>query len=180
MVTVPVPYHCDHELHLWRTVQELGGPSSYVFTAIERIRGQWPYSLRQFMSSVSANDAPVTRDTSVAISHVHGEKDARRTMDRTRSEWTVDGSDNRTGAYGVDEITWRPYSWSRFDRLTDSVRNQWVHTMHHRSAIHLAMGILTERQHVTSPQHAELGKSRHHHDLNDLHDLTLIIHSNLV
>ena len=55
--------------------------------------------------------------------------------------------------------------------MTDSVRNQWVHTMQHRSAIHLAMGILTERQRVTSPQHAELGKSRHHHDLNDLHKI---------
>ena len=59
---VSVPYQCDQELHLWRTVQELGGPSSYVFTALERIRGQWPYSLGQVMSSVSANDAPVTRD----------------------------------------------------------------------------------------------------------------------
>jgi len=38
--TVPVPYQYDQELHLWRTVQELGGPSSYVFTALERIRGQ--------------------------------------------------------------------------------------------------------------------------------------------
>lgn len=113
------------------------------------------------MSSVSVNDAPVTRDTSVAISHVRREKDARRTKDRTRSEWTVDGSDNRTGVYGVDEITWR----SMFD---GSVRNQWVHAMHHRSAIHLAMKILTGRQHVTSSQHAELGKSRRQHDLNDL------------
>jgi len=81
----------------------------------ELIRGQWPYSLCHVMSSVSANDAPVTRDTSVVIWHVHLEKDARRTKDRTRSEWTVNGSDNRTGACGVDEITWRPCSWSRFD-----------------------------------------------------------------
>jgi len=116
VVTVPVPYQCDQE-HLWRMVQELGGPSSYVFTALELIRGQWPYSLCQVMSSVSANDAPFTRDTSVVIwhVHVHREKDALRTKDRTHSEWTVDGSDNRTGAYGVDKITRRPYSWSRFD-----------------------------------------------------------------
>ena len=34
------------------------------------------------------------------------------------------------------------------------------------------MGILTGRQRVTSsPQHAELGKLRHHHDLNDLHKI---------
>ncbi|KAK6168833.1 hypothetical protein SNE40_020007 [Patella caerulea] len=52
--------------------------------------------------------------------------------------------------------------------LSESVRYQWVHTMHHRAAIHDAMTTLTGRRRTSSNQHVELGTSRKHRDQADL------------
>ena len=51
--------------------------------------------------------------------------------------------------------------------VTESVRQQWVLTMHQFASIHDAMTSLTGRHHETSEQHAELGKSRRNRDERD-------------
>ena len=52
--------------------------------------------------------------------------------------------------------------------MTESVRHQWVYAMHHCAAVHEAMTSLTNRRHVSSAQHVELGKARCKRDLMDL------------
>lgn len=51
---------------------------------------------------------------------------------------------------------------------TESVRTQWVYTMHHRAAIHDALCTLTGKTRTTSEQHVELGKTRRQRDEADL------------
>ena len=52
--------------------------------------------------------------------------------------------------------------------MTDSVRHQWVHSMHRCASVHNAMTILTELGTHTSEQHAELGSSRCQRDNEDM------------
>ena len=142
----------------WRiTAIQNASSATNLFTSLERIRGQWPYSLRQVMSSVSANDAPVTRH--IRLYRMYTEKKmhaVQRTGHALNGLWT-----DLTIEQVLTASMKSRGGLTHGRGLTDSVRNQWVHTMHHRSGIHLAMGIITGRQRVTSPQHAELGKSRH-------------------
>lgn len=51
--------------------------------------------------------------------------------------------------------------------MTESVRHQWVYSMHHCAAVQEAMSSLTNRPHHTSEQHVELGKSRSELDTKD-------------
>ena len=52
--------------------------------------------------------------------------------------------------------------------MTKSIRHQWVYSMCHCAAVHEAMSSLTNSHHLTSNQHAELGKSRSAQDAKDM------------
>ncbi|KAK6174648.1 hypothetical protein SNE40_017884 [Patella caerulea] len=56
--------------------------------------------------------------------------------------------------------------------LSESVRQQWVYSLHMFAAVYDAMSALTGRRKQTSQQHVELGKCR---SKRDLHDLEVII-----
>lgn len=51
--------------------------------------------------------------------------------------------------------------------ITESVRQQWIYSMHNCASVHLAMTTLTGIQNITSEQHVELGKSRCERDDKD-------------
>lgn len=55
--------------------------------------------------------------------------------------------------------------------VTESVRQQWVYTMHHCTSLHEAMTSLTCKKHETSDQHVDMGKTRQTRDTDDLHKL---------
>ena len=44
--------------------------------------------------------------------------------------------------------------------MTESVRHNWIYSMHKSASVHDAMCTLTQLQHITSEQHVELGQSR--------------------
>ena len=52
--------------------------------------------------------------------------------------------------------------------MTESVRHQWVHSMHRCSSIHHAMTVLTNLATKSSEQHEELGNSRCKRDHDDV------------
>ena len=52
--------------------------------------------------------------------------------------------------------------------MTESVRHQWVYTMHACAAIHGAMSTLTGKQHQRSEQHVYMGRARCNHDCRDV------------
>ena len=55
--------------------------------------------------------------------------------------------------------------------LTESVRLQWVYSMHKCAAIHRSMTTLTGLNHDTSEQHVDLGTSRSNRDFHDLNNI---------
>ena len=55
--------------------------------------------------------------------------------------------------------------------MTESVRHQWVHSMHRCASVHSAMTTLTDLSTNTSDQHAELGVSRCKRDAQDIEKL---------
>ena len=55
--------------------------------------------------------------------------------------------------------------------LTESVRLQWVYSMHKCAAIHRSMTTLTGLNHDTSDQHIDLGSSRTNRDFHDLNNI---------
>jgi len=55
--------------------------------------------------------------------------------------------------------------------LTESVRLQWVLSMHQCAAVHRSMTTLTGLNNVTSYQHIDLGAKRHKHDFRDLNSI---------
>ena len=64
--------------------------------------------------------------------------------------------------------------------MTESVRNQWVHSMHRCSAIQAAVTILTGLGTRSSEQHEEMGKSRRERDNSDMNKiLTCFLSMNL-
>ena len=52
--------------------------------------------------------------------------------------------------------------------MTESVRLQWVCSLHKRAAVHDAMTTTTNLKHITSDQHIELSSSRCKRDFEDL------------
>ena len=52
--------------------------------------------------------------------------------------------------------------------MTESVRLQWIYTMHKCAGVHNAMTTITNSEHRTSEQHVDLGTSRSHRDFRDL------------
>ena len=52
--------------------------------------------------------------------------------------------------------------------MTESVRLQWVCSLHKCAAVHDAMTTTTNLKHMTSDQHIELSSSRCKHDFEDL------------
>ena len=52
--------------------------------------------------------------------------------------------------------------------LTESVRQQWIHSFYAYAAVHDAMSQLTERRRITSEQHDELGRARRKTDSEDV------------
>ena len=52
--------------------------------------------------------------------------------------------------------------------MTESVRQQWVYSMHACGAIHDAMTSLTGKHHTTSHSIVEFGEARRQHDLRDM------------
>ncbi|MES9882369.1 MAG: hypothetical protein ABW185_15970 [Sedimenticola sp.] len=52
--------------------------------------------------------------------------------------------------------------------MTESVRQQWVYSLHACAAVHDAMSSLTGKQHTTSEQHVDFGKARREHDWKDM------------
>ena len=55
--------------------------------------------------------------------------------------------------------------------MTESVRHQWIYTMHHRASIHDAMTLLTNHRRTTSEQHIDLGQSRRQGDISDIENI---------
>lgn len=55
--------------------------------------------------------------------------------------------------------------------ITETVRLQWIYSMHNCAAVHDAMTSLTDIKHKTSEQHMELGTSRSNRDFADLHTI---------
>ena len=51
--------------------------------------------------------------------------------------------------------------------MTESVRHNWINSMHKCASVHDAMCTLTQLQHITSEQHVELGQSRCERDPQD-------------
>ena len=56
---------------------------------------------------------------------------------------------------------------------TESVRNQWVHSMHRCASVHNAMCDLTGHYHKSSEQHVELGETRIKRDIADMKKIDL-------
>ena len=52
--------------------------------------------------------------------------------------------------------------------MTDSVRLQWIYSMHKCARVHNAMTTITNSEHRTSEQHVDLGTSRSYRDFIDL------------
>ena len=52
--------------------------------------------------------------------------------------------------------------------ITETVRLQWIYTMHRCAGIHNAMTALTNTKHTTSEQHIDLSGSRSNRDFKDL------------
>ena len=52
--------------------------------------------------------------------------------------------------------------------MTESVRHQWVYTMHVCATVHDAMSTLTGKQHQTSEQNVDMGRARRNHDWRDM------------
>lgn len=52
--------------------------------------------------------------------------------------------------------------------VTESVRLQWIYSMHKCAGVHDAMTTTTNLRHRTSEQHVELGTSRSQRDYEDL------------
>ncbi len=52
--------------------------------------------------------------------------------------------------------------------VTESVRLQWIYSMHKCAAVHDAMTTITDLKHMTSEQHVELGTSRSTRDYEDM------------
>ena len=52
--------------------------------------------------------------------------------------------------------------------MTESVRQEWVYSMHACASIHDAMTSLTGKKHTTSHQHVEFGTARREHDMRDM------------
>ena len=55
--------------------------------------------------------------------------------------------------------------------MTESVRQQWVYSMHACAAINDAMTSLTGKHHTTSHQHVEFGEAMRQHDLRGMNKL---------
>ena len=55
--------------------------------------------------------------------------------------------------------------------VTESVRMQWIYSMHKCAGIHDAMTTITNFKHTTSEQHIELGTSRSKRDFKDLNNI---------
>ena len=55
--------------------------------------------------------------------------------------------------------------------ITETVRLQWIYTMHKCAGIHEAMTSMTEMKNKTSEQHIELGTSRSNRDYQDLNNI---------
>ena len=51
--------------------------------------------------------------------------------------------------------------------MTESVRHQWVYTMHACATVHDAMSTLTGNQHQTSEQHEDMMRARCNQDWRD-------------
>ena len=52
--------------------------------------------------------------------------------------------------------------------MTESVRLQWIYTIHKCAGVHNAMTTVTNYEHRTSEQHIDLRTSRSHRDFRDL------------
>ena len=52
--------------------------------------------------------------------------------------------------------------------ITETVRLQWIYSMHKCAGIHNAMTTITNSEHRTSEQHVDLGTSRSNRDFRDL------------
>ena len=52
--------------------------------------------------------------------------------------------------------------------MTESVRLQWIYTMHKCAGVHNAMTTITNSEHRTSEQHVDLRTSRSHRNFRDL------------
>ena len=52
--------------------------------------------------------------------------------------------------------------------ITETVRLQWIYSMHKCAGIHNAMTTITNSEHRTSEQHVDLGNSRSNHDFRSL------------
>ena len=52
--------------------------------------------------------------------------------------------------------------------MTETVRLQWIYSMHKCAGVHDAMTTITNLKHNTSDQHVELGISRSKYDFRDL------------
>ena len=55
--------------------------------------------------------------------------------------------------------------------VTETVRLQWIYSMHKCAGVHEAMTSMTNVKHKTSEQHIELGTSRSNRDFADLHNI---------
>ncbi len=55
--------------------------------------------------------------------------------------------------------------------VTETVRLQWIYSMHKCAGVHDAMTATTKLKHKTSEQHIELGTSRGKHDYFNYEDL---------
>ena len=55
--------------------------------------------------------------------------------------------------------------------MTETVRLQWIYSMHKCAGVHEAMTSMTNVKHKTSEQHIELGTSRSNRDFADLHNI---------
>ena len=52
--------------------------------------------------------------------------------------------------------------------VTETVRLQWIYSLHKCAGVHDAMTTITNLKHKTSDQHVELGISRRKRDFEDL------------
>ena len=55
--------------------------------------------------------------------------------------------------------------------LTESVRHQWIHSLHRCVAVHDAMTTLTNLKTKSSEQHVDLGKTRQKRDIDDVNKM---------
>ena len=127
--------------------------------------GNWPCPLCKKLTALFADNVGIAKGSSLAIQVLH--RKGFHTVHRSSKYWAGLWSDLVIEQMIMCSIKSRG-RLTRGRGITETVRLQWIYSMHRCAAVHDAMTTATHIKPVSSEQHIDLSTSRCNRDFSDL------------